>query len=95
VTNFIVDDLQRALDRTKRDYASLRHSVHDLYYSAKRAFTHARDANDMLGTEGFLAYFEPPELQSPDAIDLLNRLAEDFNAAMVPPEEHAPVSLPV
>lgn len=51
-----------------------------------RTLEHARTASEVLGTEGFLAYFEDAKVDGdPDAIDLINRLAVGFNEMMAPP----------
>ncbi|KAJ7204693.1 hypothetical protein GGX14DRAFT_569270 [Mycena pura] len=47
---------------------------------------HARAATDVLGTDGLLSYFEAPKSsQDPNAVDLLNRLIENFNSMKAAP----------
>lgn len=103
MTKYVVDDLKTAIDRAKRDFDTLRMSVSAVEHSVCRAIEHARAATDVLGTEGLLAYFEPPESkQDPDALDLLNNLVESFNWMKAAPSDSVasvrlstPLSLPL
>jgi hypothetical protein len=93
VTNFIIDDLKATIDRASRDYDTLRQSVSAVDRAVCRAIEHARAASEVLGTEGFLAYFEEASSNGdPDAVELLNRLASGFNGMMTAPDSIASVS---
>ena len=86
MTKYVVDDLKANIARAKRDYDSLRLSVSAVEHSVCRTIEHARAATDVLGTDGLLAYFEAPNSpKDPDAVDLLNRLIENFNAMKAAP----------
>jgi hypothetical protein len=94
VTNFVIADLDLAVSRAKRDYETLRLSIDALDASLTRTVEHARTATNVLGTEGFLAYFEEVKSSGdPDAVDLLNELVDEFNSAKSPPDSIASVSL--
>src|ERR1700761_2283722 len=93
VTNFVIDDLKATIDRASRDYDTLRQSVSAVDRAVCRAIEHARAASEVLGTEGFLAYFEEAKSnEDPDAVDLLNRLAKGYNETMTAPDSIASVS---
>jgi hypothetical protein len=86
VTNFVINDFRAAIDRAKRDYDTLRISVSALEHAVCRTIEHAKAAVQVLGTEGLLAYFEEVKSDGdPDAIELLNRIANGFNDMMAPP----------
>ncbi|KAJ7205791.1 hypothetical protein GGX14DRAFT_568684 [Mycena pura] len=90
MTNFVIDDLKTTIDRASRDYDTLRQSVSAVDRAVCRAIEHARAASEVLGTEGFLAYFEEAKSnEDPDAVDLLNRLAKGYNEMMTAPESIA------
>ena len=93
VTDFIIDDLKTTIDRASRDYDTLRQSVSAVDRAVSRTIEHARAASEVLGTEGFLAYFEEAKSnRDPDAVDLLNRLASGYNERMAAPDSTASVS---
>ena len=80
MTRYVVDDLKRCIARARHDYAAMTESSSALAGSIERLMRHARDATEMLGTDGFLMYFEEEKTgKGPDAIDLLNELAKEFN----------------
>lgn len=86
VTNFVINDFQAAIDRAKRDYDTLRISISALEHAVGRTIEHAKASVQVLGTEGFLAYFADVKSDGdPDAIELLNRIASGFNDMMAPP----------
>ena len=86
VTKYVVDDLKANIARAKRDYDSLRLSISAVEHSVCRTIEHARAATDVLGTDGLLSYFEAPKSsQDPNAVDLLNRLIENFNSMKAAP----------
>ncbi|KAJ7214110.1 hypothetical protein GGX14DRAFT_392880, partial [Mycena pura] len=86
MTKYVIDDLKTSIARAKRDYDSLRLSIAAVEHSVCRTIEHARAATDVLGTDGLLSYFEAPKSsQDPDAIDLLNRLIENFNSMKAAP----------
>ncbi|KAJ7193668.1 hypothetical protein GGX14DRAFT_577125 [Mycena pura] len=86
MTKYVVDDLKATIARAKRDYDSLRLSISAVEYSVCRTIEHARAATDVLGTDGLLSYFEAPKSsQDPNAVDLLNRLIENFNSMKAAP----------
>jgi hypothetical protein len=61
--------------------------------SIERLMTHARNATEVIGTEGFLAYFEEGKNgKGADAVGLLNELAEEFNAMLKPADDSDSVS---
>ncbi|KAJ7193165.1 hypothetical protein GGX14DRAFT_577522 [Mycena pura] len=86
MTKYVIDDLKTSIARAKRDYDSLRLSIAAVEHSICRTIEHARAATDVLGTDGLLSYFEAPKSsQDPDAVDLLNRLIENFNSMKAVP----------
>ncbi|KAJ7211673.1 hypothetical protein GGX14DRAFT_393992 [Mycena pura] len=86
MTKYVVDDLKATIARAKRDYDLLRLSISAVKYSVCRTIEHARAATDVLGTDGLLSYFEAPKSsQDPNAVDLLNRLIENFNSMKAAP----------
>ncbi|KAJ7194125.1 hypothetical protein GGX14DRAFT_576610 [Mycena pura] len=90
MTNFVIDDLKATIDRASRDYDTLRQSVSAVDRAVCRAIEHARAASEVLGTEGFLAYFEEAKSNGdPDAVELLNRLASGYNDMMTGPDSIA------
>ncbi|KAJ7206924.1 hypothetical protein GGX14DRAFT_568013 [Mycena pura] len=90
MTNFVIDDLKATIDRASRDYDTLRQSVSAVDRAVCRAIKHARAASEVLGTEGFLAYFEEAKSNGdPDAVELLNRLASGYNDMMTGPDSIA------
>lgn len=93
MTNFVINDLKATIDRASRDYDTLRQSVSAVDRAVCRAIEHARAASEVLGTEGFLAYFEEAKSNGdPDAVELLNRLASGYNDMMTGPDSIASVS---
>ncbi|KAJ7191749.1 hypothetical protein GGX14DRAFT_578765 [Mycena pura] len=90
MTNFVIDNLKATIDRASRDYDTLRQSMSAVDRAVCRAIEHARAATEVLGTEGFLSYFEEAKSNGgPNAVDLLNRLATGYNEMMTAPDSIA------
>lgn len=88
MTRYVVDDLKRSIERARRDYAAMAESSTLLADSIERLMMHARGATKTLGTDGFLAYFEEEKTgKGPDAVDLLNELAKEFNTMLKPDDD--------